>query len=172
MQRRYEMWPNYLKLYGSLPLHKISTTGEITKKRRETCHSCSWHTYRSSSVFLPHISNNKEAVEPKGLWLWNAFRGNKKNEQSKSCLFCMQHFCLTLYMFLSIIIKLAQTVWSYGLHKILTSEEIARKPKEQKLSFLYAILLLDLIYNPTKNYQVISNSKEVMACTRFRLHGT
>ena len=42
-----------------------------------------------------------------------------------------------------------------------------KKSTEKKLSFLHAIHLLDLIYVPTKNYQVISNSMGVMACTKF-----
>ena len=37
------------------------------------------------------------------------------------------------------------------------------KNQEQKLSFLHATLLLDLIYVPTKNYQIISISEGVMA---------
>ena len=74
-------------------------------------------------------------------------------------------------MFLLIIIKLSQTVRSYGLHfKSFLTEEIARKSTEQKLSFLYATLLLNLIYVPTK-YQIISSSMGVIACTGFRLQG-
>ena len=33
-----------------------------------------------------------------------------------------------------------------------------KNQQSKKLSFLHAIYLLDLIYVPTKNYQVISNS--------------
>ena len=36
------------------------------------------------------------------------------------------------------------------------------------MSFLHATLRLDLICIPTKNYQVISNSMEVMTCTRHQ----
>ena len=44
-----------------------------------------------------------------------------------------------------------------------------KKKTEQKLSFLHATLLLYLIYVPTQNDQVISNSLGVMACI-FRHH--
>ena len=58
----------------------------------------------------------------------------------------------SLHMFLPIIIKLSQTVWGYGLHKILTSGEIVNRAN---LSFLHATLLPDLRYVPSENYQVI-----------------
>ena len=45
---------------------------------------------------------------------------------------------------------------------------LVKQSTEQKLSFLHATLLLDLIYVPTKHYKVISNSIGVTACTRFR----
>ena len=43
----------------------------------------------------------------------------------------------------------------------------ARGAKKQELSFLHTILLLDLVYIPTNNYQIISNSMRVMACRGF-----
>ena len=52
------------------------------------------------------------------------------------------------------IINISQTIrklWSaqeFGLE--ICSEEITRKGREQKLSFLHAIVLLDLIYVPIK----------------------
>ena len=46
-----------------------------------------------------------------------------------------------------------------------------KKSTEEKLSFSHATPLLDLVYIPTKNYQVISNSMGIMACTRFRHQG-
>ena len=38
-----------------------------------------------------------------------------------------------------------------------------KKSTEQKLSFSHATRLLDLIYVPTKNYQVILNINKILA---------
>ena len=52
----------------------------------------------------------------------------------------------------------------YGLE--IRSGEIRKKIK-QELYFLHMTLLLDLIYVPTKYYQIMSNRMGVMAGTRF-----
>ena len=39
------------------------------------------------------------------------------------------------------------------------------------LSFLHVTLLHDLMYVPTKHFQIISNSMGVMACIKFGLQG-
>ena len=46
-----------------------------------------------------------------------------------------------------------------------------KKKRTKILSFLHMTLLLDLIYVPTKYYQIISNSTGVMVCTRFWFQG-
>ena len=46
--------------------------------------------------------------------------------------------------------------------------EITRRRPKQELTFLHAILLLDLLFVPTKNY-IISNGIGDMACTRLQL---
>ena len=52
-------------------------------------------------------------------------------------------------------------------------EEITRKKEQSKICqfFLHATLLLDLIYDPIKYYQIISKSMGVIACTRFWFQG-
>ena len=64
------------------------------------------------------------------------------------------------------IIKIFQIgAQEFGLE--IRSGEMTRK-KNKEMTFLHVILLLDLIYVPTKYYQIISNSIGVMACTRSR----
>ena len=89
----------------------------------------------------------------------------------------MWHAYWSLSMPLPNIIKIVQTIkkiWStqeFGLK--IRSVEIIRKQQQKKkkkkkkkqLSFLHETLLHDLIYAPTKYYQIISNSMEVMTCT-------
>ena len=69
------------------------------------------------------------------------------------------------------IIKIFQTikkllsVQEFGLE--IYSAEFTRKRTKQELSLLHVTLLLDLIYVPTKYYQIFSNSIGVMACSRL-----
>ena len=77
---------------------------------------------------------------------------------------------LCLYQILP---KYFKPLWSYaqefGLE--IHSGEITWKKNIKILSFLHVTLLTDLIYVPTKYYQIISNSMGVMACTRFWFQG-
>ena len=94
--------------------------------------------------------------------------GYKKNEDNY-CPSCKWNTYLTWYMSPPNIIKLSQTVW-----ELWPAQDFGfrgDKYIKQELSFLHATLLLDLIYVPTKYYQIISNSMGVMACTRFWLQG-
>ena len=72
------------------------------------------------------------------------------------------------------IIKIFQTIqklWSAQEFCLeIRSGEITWK-KKKELSFLHVTLLLGLIFVPTKYYKIISNSMEVMACTRFQFQG-
>ena len=98
---------------------------------------------------------------------------NYKKKESESCLSCMQKPFWSLSMPPPNIIKIFQTInklcraQEFGLE--IHSGKITRKRTEQRLSFLLATLLLDLIYVPTIFYQIISNSMGVMACTGFQL---
>ena len=67
------------------------------------------------------------------------------------------------------IIKLSQTVLEFWPAQDFGFR--GDKYIEQELSFLHVTLLLDLIYVPTKYYQIISNSIGVMSCIRFQLEG-
>ena len=73
------------------------------------------------------------------------------------------------------IIKIFQTIkklrsaQEFGLE--IHSGEITWKKEKKELSFLHVIFLLDLMYVPTKYYQIISNSIEVMAYTKFLFQG-
>ena len=65
---------NLVKIFKTvreLRLHKISTTGDITIKRKESCYSCSWHTYRLSSMSLPQIIKILQTKEK--FWYPNDF---------------------------------------------------------------------------------------------------
>ena len=103
------------------------------------------------------------------IWLRNSFRGDNLKKEQIYYFYCMWHSYLTWYIFLPNMIKLSQTIlelWpeqDFGF-----KEDVYIK---QKLSFLHAILLLDLINVPTKYYQIISHSMGVMTCTRFQLQG-
>ena len=61
---------------------------------------------------------------------------------------------------------------SYGVHKILASEEITTlRRRKWELSLLHVTCLPVLLLISTKYYNTISNSMGVMACPRFLLQG-
>ena len=92
------------------------------------------------------------------------------NEESESCLSCTWHAYWSSSS-LPNIIKLSQTVWelwpaqdfSFGGDNYIT--------KKMRVVSLTHNLPTVLLFIPTKYYQIVSNSMEVMACTRFQLQG-
>ena len=92
--------------------------------------------------------------------LRNSFRGVNLKKEQWYCPSCMWHSYLTWYMSPPNIIKLSQTVW-----ELWPAQDFGfrgDKYVKQELFFLHAPLLLDLIYVPTKYYQIFSNSVGVM----------
>ena len=81
----------------------------------------------------------------------------------------MRHSYLTRYMFLPNIMKSSLTIWELWPEQDFGFR--GDKYIKQKLSILHATLVLDLIYVPTKYYQIISNNMGVIACTTFQLKG-
>ena len=98
-----------------------------------------------------------------------------ENNHSSGCPSCTWHAYWSLSMPLQSIIKIFQTI-----KKALSAQEFdleiysvkcRRKITKQELSFLHVALLLDLIYAPSKYYQIISDSMGIITCTRFQLQG-
>ena len=79
-----------------------------------------------------------------------------KNQRSKNCPSCMLHTYLTLYMSLSKIIKLSQTIWELWPAQdfgIRGDKYIMEKVRVS----LKMMCLLVLTYASTKYYQNVSN---------------
>ena len=98
--------------------------------------------------------------------LWPAqefgFRGNKyitKRVKVVSLVYDTTSDVSTNYFKIFQTIKKLWSAEEFGLE--IRSGEIIRKITKQELSFLHATCLLDLIYIPTKYYQIISNSMGV-----------
>ena len=103
--------------------------------------------------FSKKIDKIKKSAQEFGLEI----RSGEITLKKKSyCFSCKWHSYLTWYMFLPNIIKLSQTVWELWPEQDFGFRGV--KYIKQKLSFLQAPLLLDLIYEPTKYCQIISHS--------------
>ena len=98
---------------------------EIIKKRTEQelsfLHATILHDLIiAPTIYYQIISNSMGLMACTRFWL----RGRLLlNEERENCLSSTQHAYWSSSTFLPNIIKLSQTVWSYGLHKISTSGE-------------------------------------------------
>ena len=125
---------------------------------------------------LPNIFKLSQTI-----WeLWPAqdfcFRGYEYIEKKVRVVSLLCYIPAGTYLCLPNIIKIFHIIkklWcSQEFALEIRSGEITRRRTQQDLSFLHAILLLDLIYVPINYYQILSNSMGVMACRKFWLQGT
>ena len=122
----YQILSNYLKQYESYGLHKISDSGEkLYNKDSESCHSCTQHTYWSSSSFLPNIIKICLRVSKLRPAQDFCFRGDNytMNKVRVVSLTCDMSTGPPFHPY-QILSNYLKQYGSYGLHKISASGEI------------------------------------------------
>ena len=162
-------------------MHKAASKGFLFQGRQlyheenESCLSCRQHAYWSSSSSLPNIIILSQTVCVIACTRFQLQGRQSHNKQSESCLSCMGHAYWSSSSFLPNITKLCLRVsklwrtqgWVYSFC-FRRDNQIANKVRVVSLA-------LDMPtgppLQPTKYYQIISNSMGVMAYTRFQLQG-
>ena len=145
---KYSSFPDTVRDWNALPTSIISSA-ENSEDLVARFTSLVRDLETSLCSCWPWWMNVYWCITSEMFWFWSMTLPNiTKIFQSIRKLWCTQEFGLEFH-----------------------SRKITRKRIEEDLFYLHVTLQLDLVYVPTKYYQMLSSSMGVIPCIRFQLRG-